>query len=131
MKVYSLEEVMQAAGSILSGIAVKWNSKVMENRKNTEKWQDFDQWTYKNGYSDVVVTLGKGQTVPKDGDDIFLRCRKVITLVSTFTNYEIMNQIPDNANELSLEDFCKGNTPDVWDKTKGVKSDNDNVNDED
>jgi hypothetical protein len=124
MKVYSLEEVMQAAGSILSGIAVKWNSEIIQNRKG--EWQDFDQWTYKNGYSDVVLTLGKGQTVPKDGDDVFLRCRKVITLDGTFTNYEIMNQIPDNANELSLEDFCKGNTPDVWDKTKGEKSDDDN-----
>lgn len=125
MKVYSLEEVMQAAGSILSGIAVKWDSKVIENRKNQEKWQDFDQWTYKNGYSDVVLTLGKGQTVPNEGDEVFLRCRKVITLDGTFTNYEIMNQIPDNANELSLEDFAKGNTPDVWDKTKGEKSDDD------
>ena len=117
MKTYSLEEVMRAAGGNLSGIAVVWSSKCIENRKGQTHWQEFDQFTYKNGYSTIVLTIGKGQHVPNEGDTVFIRCRRVITDEGNYVNYEVMNEIPEGANELSMEDFIKGNSPDVWDKT--------------
>ena len=113
MKTYSLSEVFAAAGRPTAGISVKWDSTQMINRKGD--WQDFDQFTWANGFSTVVITLGKGVQCPKDGDEVYLYCQKVITNEGTYTNYVVANQAP--SIELSLEDFAKGNTPDIWEKT--------------
>lgn len=121
MTTYSLSEVFAAAGRPTAGISVKWDSTVMVNRKG--EWQDFDQYTWANGYSTVVITLGKNVQAPKDGDEVFLYCQKVITNNGEFTNYTVQNQAP--SIELSLEDFAKGNTPDIWQKSEPSEEEED------
>lgn len=110
MKTYKLEEVFRAAGRPTAGIQITWDLSQIKNMKG--QWQNFDQFIWSNGFSSVVITLGKGVTPPKDGEEVYIFCQKIVSSGGTYTNYTIQDNPP--SVELSLDDFIEGKTPDVW-----------------
>lgn len=112
MKVYSLEEVFKSAGRPTAGIKITWDKSQIKNMKG--KWQRFDQFIWSNGFSSVVITLGKGVDTPSDGQEVFIYCQRVISDDGCYTNYTIQDEPP--SEELSLDDFVEGKTPDIWHK---------------
>lgn len=112
MKQYSLEEIFKSAGRPTAGIQVTWDKAVYKNMRGN--WQAFDQFIWNNGFSSVVITLGKGVEEPKDGDVVYIYCQRVISDSGTFTNYTVQTEPP--SEELSLDNFISGKTPDVWHK---------------
>lgn len=112
MKVYNLEEVFKEAGRPTAGIRVTWDKSQIKNQKGI--WQAFDQFIWSNGFSSVVLTLGKGVDTPSDGAEVYIYCQRVISDSGTYTNYVIQTEAP--SVELSLDDFIEGKTPDIWHK---------------